>query len=166
MLLDYNGVDLQGLELDSLVGLNIYSAKALKTLEGIQKSPRLRNLLLFRCRQLRRVDQCIGLALQEIEIESCGSVEDLSALLRIPTLKRLVIEKCGPIASMAGANHLKQLRQLRIVDTEIRDPDLSALAHLKADLQDCSVFFTNKRHYSHRHVYDRLTGRFAIQEAK
>jgi hypothetical protein len=158
LLLDrYSGTDLLDLKLPSLNTFRLLRAARMKSLDGISRMSELIHLDVYRCPKLQIIGDIAATPIQSLAMEACKSVADLDCVFGIKSLTSITIERCGDIASISGVSRLP-LKRLRLVDVSIADGDVSELLALK----NVDLFFTNKRHYSHRMLYVRQSGRFEI----
>jgi hypothetical protein len=158
LLIDgFSEQDLSAFELPALTELRLLRARKLQTLNGISRLPRLRRVAIVQCPSLKAVSDVEGTSLESLEIEACMKAADLDRVFRISTLNSIVVERCADIQTIAGVSSLP-LRNVRLVDVNIVDGNMRELQ----DLGSAHVFFTNKRHYTHKMRYSRKLGRFEM----
>lgn len=132
--------DLTKIEVLSLTQCKIHS------LAGIGNLKKLRRLELNYLRQLNDLADLRGVknSLQRLEIESCKKVEDPSEIQYLQKLEFLIFSNCGDIPSIGFIRELPHLKHFAFDGTNVLDGDLSVCTRLD------SVYFTNKKHYSHK----------------
>ena len=101
-------------------------------LQGIEILQRLKKLKINYASKLENIRSISGLHnLTDVMFEFCKKINDYSALGACRQLSRIVISNCGNISSLDFLTHLKNLRELVILETSISDADLSVLDKLK-----------------------------------
>ncbi|MGH2317780.1 hypothetical protein ACRC6Q_08420 [Planococcus sp. SE5232] len=147
--------DLKALEDLELISSNITS------LEGIQGLKKLIRLGLFRMRTLMDIStiQHLPENLKDLEIESAKKIEDFSPIGKVWSLEDLALNNCGMIPSIRFIKHLPHLESMKFWDSTVVDGDVSPCLELEY------VYFTNKKHYSHKLIEgDSLSGRPLFKE--
>ena len=140
----YKGEDLSPFKSMSLTRLDILKGGKLATLNGLQKIPNLKSLMLFQCSKLTNISALQSIALERIDFETCKRLENLEIIFRLPNLKHISLDKCGQLKDVTGISTLA-LESLNISDTAVENGDLHEFLNLK-----CSkIYFDNKKHYSH-----------------
>lgn len=124
MLVSPEITDLRGIaSLINLSSLNIVMGKKLVTISGIES----------------RLD-----TLREVMFEKCKLVKDMEKVSLLQRLKILGLIDCGSLASLSFVNYMPSLEDLRFVNTDIIDGDMTPCLRLK------NAGFLWKKHYSHR----------------
>jgi hypothetical protein len=123
-------------------------SRELETLRGIECFPNIRQLELYRCRNLQSLDEVGSSAsIQELRISHCASIRDLSPISCLSELRVLEIEDCHDIDSVVPIAKCRTLQRLQISgNTTILNGDLSSLTTLP-DLR--TVLLAKRKHYSH-----------------
>lgn len=137
--------------LTNLEKLQLFSCRT-QHLVGLEKMKNLKSLRLSCLSQLQDIGAVRFLSsLRELWIASCRKVLSLDALSSNSTLQEIIIEDSGDIESLGPLLSLKNLENLAIIGkTTILDGDLSVLEKLES-LK--SVFYVNRKHYSHKREY-------------
>ncbi len=125
------------------------SSNSLQSLVGIERFPSLKRLHLYRCRNLKSLeDLADSSCIQVLHLAQCSGVDDLSPIARLRGLRILEIEDCHTIRSVAPLAQCKTIQRLQIAgNTIVADGDFSPLRNL-AELKD--VLLAHRKHYSHR----------------
>ncbi|ALS79154.1 hypothetical protein AUO94_10975 [Planococcus kocurii] len=147
--------DMKALEDLELISSNITS------LEGIQGLKKLNSLGLFRMRALTDIEaiQHLSKNLISLEIEAAKNIEDFLPIEKALSLVHLALNNCGAIPSIRFIKHLPHLSSMRFWDSTVKDGDVSPCIELE------HVYFTNKKHYSHRLIEGpRLNDRPTFKE--
>jgi hypothetical protein len=130
----YSGVDLGVLAtLTGLEALSLTQARFLESLDGVGW-PSLRRIDLAyapRLADLRALEGSSFRALETLEFEVCNRVHDLRPVSALSKLRRIGVNDCKQVDSIAP---LRDLRRLEVVElwgsTVIADSDLSVLLEL------------------------------------
>lgn len=125
------------------------SSTTLKSLIGLDRFSNLKNLDLYRCRNLSSVASlCVVPRLRGLQLAQCKSIADLSPVGALGELRELLIEDCGQIQSVKPIAECRNLESLQIAgDTVVQDGDLSGLQNLQCLRR---VLIAHRKHYSHR----------------
>lgn len=134
-LLEYDERDFAPLaQLDSLMSLRLKDYPGLVSLDGVEEFPWLAELGVFAARRLEDISALSRLAspiLKQLELASCRTVPDLSAVADCPSLEYLNAANCGDFPSASPLAELHQLESLYLYEsTRFVDGDLSAIAGL------------------------------------
>lgn len=132
--------DMKALEDLELISSNITS------LEGSQGLQKLNSLGLFRMRALTDIEaiQHLSKNLISLEIEAAKNIEDFLPIGKAQSLVHLALNNCGTIPSIRFIKHLPFLESMKFWDSTVVDGDVSPCLELQY------VYFTNKKHYSHK----------------
>lgn len=132
-------------DLKALVDLELINAN-ITSLEGIQGLKNLSELGLFRMRALTDIEaiQHLSENLTSIQIEGAKKIQDFSPIGKVQSLVHLGLNNCGTISSIRFLKHLPHLSSMRFWDSTVLNGDVSPCIELE------HVYFTNKKHYSHR----------------
>ena len=146
---NYPSEDLQELKnITGLKRLQITSRKLL-SLVGIESLRSLSILDLAGCTKLETltgIERCQEL--QVIELENCKKVNDISRLGELEKLREVLLTDCGKVKSLRPLANCRLLENLTFAgDTNVEDGQLSPLLNIP-ELK--SMWFVDKRHYSHR----------------
>jgi hypothetical protein len=97
--------------------------------------------------------------LKDLEIESAKKIEDFSPIGKVWSLEDLALNNCGTIPSIGFIKHLPHLESMKFWDSTVVDGDVSPCLELEY------VYFTNKKHYSHKLLEgDRFSDRPLFKE--
>lgn len=131
---------MRALEDLELISSNITS------LEGIEGLKKLSSLGLFRMRALTDIEAIQNLSenLISLEIEAAKNIQDFSPIGKVRSLVHLALNNCGMIPTIRFIKQLPHLSSMRFWDSTVVDGDVSPCIELE------HVYFTNKKHYSHR----------------
>jgi len=145
----YKGKDLSCFgRLTNLESLMILNAPV-TNLIGLTVLRRLRRLRLGNLTRLASLSGMEGLAdLEELDIDTCRRLTSIQEVGDLSRLRKLCFGNCGDIESLGALDELNALKEV-VFDrsTNIIDGDLSPLLRQK---HLTSVWFRNRRHYSHR----------------
>lgn len=123
---DAADVDVSGLfcskELDSL---RLITCK-IKSLDGIEKAPKMQVVRLHYNRSLQNIDALVGVkdTLRALTLEKCSRVKDLSVLERLVNLEHLWIEGNQTLPSLDFIRKLPKLKTF-IFDVLVEDGDMT-----------------------------------------
>jgi len=108
------------------------SSNRLQSLAGIERFPNLKQLHLYRCRNLRSLKALTkSPKIEFLRLDQCAGVKDLSPIAELRKLKTLEIETCHTIRSISPLTKCKRLQRLQIAgNTTIADRDVSPLQKL------------------------------------
>jgi hypothetical protein len=119
----------------------------LLSLRGMEGLESLVDVRLFALPKIETLEPLSSLRLQTINIKSCRSIGNVDALERVNSLRRLILEDCGPIQSLRPVAQLSSLREIFVTgDTNIADGDIGFLRTM--DLEKVAI--RNRRHYTVR----------------
>lgn len=146
-LYGYPDQDLRPLDrLAKLRRLQLGPARRLITLDGLERLTTLTLLGIYHAPQLRSIDLVSAAALlEELELDGCRAVSDVSAVGNLRSLRRLLLVNCGRISSLRPLHNCPQLETVLFYGTtNVADGDLSVLDSLS------EISFQNRRHYNRR----------------
>lgn len=133
--------------LTKLKDINLFITNII-SLDGIQNFTALNKIHIYRAPKLEQAAALPKLKkLEEIEMESCKTFMDYSALSNVTSLKELKLFKCGDISSLSFIKSLNNLEFFSFWGTNVLDGNLTWLEDIK---DDHYVSFDNKRHYNHK----------------
>ena len=131
---------------------------SIEDLSCLKNFNKLKNVELFLLKNLTSINDlhnCINL--NYLEIESCRNIKDLEqTLVLLDNLEYLTLVGFT-LNTISWVKKMKSLKSLSILDSNIKDGDLSPALNLEY------AAFDNKRHYSHK--YDGITKKL-IPKAK
>jgi len=113
-------------------------------LNGISQFAGLKQIELHYLSKLTTLD---GLNLPELTAffaSGCKKLADHEQLAACVNLEDLKLHECGAMKSVHFVDSLKKLKTFRFIKTDVLDGDLSPLLRLD------DVYFTEKRHFSHK----------------
>lgn len=119
------------------------------SLDGIERYVHLKNLQFFRCLQLTSISAITGLDDGEIEyiaFRQCKKIKDIESLGELSHVKRITLETCGAVDSLAFFLGCRELEGVGFFETDVLDGDLSPLLRLP---HLSFVGMSDKRHFSH-----------------
>jgi hypothetical protein len=117
----------------------------MESLKGIEKVKNLKTLQLNYIFRLTNIDAIKFLhELECLEIESCKKIKSFQCIKELKNLNKLLLLKVGDIDSISFVTDLKKLNHFVFHETNVIDGDLSYCEGIEY------VFFTQKKHYSHR----------------
>ena len=121
----------------------------IETLKGIEKFKNLERLELYYCRNLNSLHELskIKNTLQYLQVDNAKKIQDYKILGDLDNLKVLALNKDAPIDNLDFILKLTSLEDLRFVNTNVKNGDLSPILRHLPLLK--FVGFLNKRHYSH-----------------
>lgn len=121
----------------------------IRSLEGLGKQKRLIRLELSYCRKLGSLQGLLPLAsqLRRLECQRCPSLSEYGTLAQMHSLEALRLNRCAAMPSLKFVKTMMALRDIRFVDTDVLDGDMTPLMAHK-ELR--AVAFTAKHHFSHR----------------
>lgn len=145
----YEGKDLEPLApLRRLRRLSMKDRPALTSLAGLDALESLRSLTIVGGRHLADITELagpVGGRLEELDLDSCRHVDDLSPLTHCRSLTELCLADIGDVPSAVPLAGLTELRRLFLHEsTRFVDGDLSAIAGLP-HLHTLSLM--NRGHY-------------------
>jgi hypothetical protein len=114
------------------------------SLNGISRFSKLNDITL---NNLTKLEYLGALDLPELKVfraDTCKKLTDHEELGACLSLEDLDLHRCGNMKSVEFIKNLKKLKSFRFMETEITDGDLSPLLSLE------DVYFTEKKHYSHK----------------
>jgi hypothetical protein len=114
------------------------------SLNGISRFAKLNDLALHYLSKLEYLGELELPELKKFRAENCKKLVDHEQLGACSNLEIIRMLSAGNMKSVAFVNQLKQLKSFNFLDTEVLDGDLNPLLRLD------SVFFTEKKHYSHK----------------
>jgi hypothetical protein len=111
--------------------LEIFEAKKLTSLMGIEGCKSISKLVVAYCPKLFNISAISALKyLDDLDLQNTKLMNDYAVLAELTQLKKLMIDKSGPISTLNFASHLKKLEHLVIRSTRVEDCDLSPLMQL------------------------------------
>lgn len=117
----------------------------MESLKGIEKVKNLKKLQLNYIFRLTNIDAIKFLhELECLEIESCKKIRSFQCIKELKNLNKLLLWKVGDIDSISFVADLKKLNHLVFGESNVIDGDLSYCEGIEY------VFFTQKKHYSHK----------------
>ncbi|NRB53918.1 MAG: hypothetical protein HRU41_40085 [Saprospiraceae bacterium] len=132
---------------DNLVRLKLFRGNQ-RTFSQFPLYPKLESLetdCYGKLEELKGVEK-LGASLKRLRMEHSRKITDHQVLQHLPQLETLMLWNCG---TMEDLSFLKQLRKLKIFNfgkSNVQDGNLSsALSHPALE----SIWFNNKKHYSH-----------------
>lgn len=147
----YPASDLKPLAaLSRLEALRISNSRRLRTLDGVAELEALKILSLRDDQQLADISALASMdhSLEELEFEVCRKVTDISAIGRHHALRRLSLDDCGRIPSLAPVANLAELEEFYFYGTtRIEDGDMTPLLRMPALRR--VAFARRVRHNSH-----------------
>jgi len=113
--------------------------------QGLENLPKLEKLNLSYCRRLIDINPLAGVAttLQELEIDHCKKISDLTSVRVLKRLRKLILSDSGSVISLEFSKQMPRLEFLSFVGTNVLDGDMRPCFRLKY------AGFLKKRHYSH-----------------
>lgn len=116
------------------------------SIEGISGLKKLKRLELAYLRNLTDIlpFEKLESNLRYLEIDHCKKVEKYDSISNLYSLETLLLNDCGDIPSINFVKNLTNLKTLVFAGSNIVDGDLSLCENMDY------VYFTNKKHYSHR----------------
>jgi hypothetical protein len=156
----YPGFDLTPLaQLPKLEGLRIENSRRLRSLDGVAALGALKVLSLRDDQGLVDISDLAAMdrSLDELELNLCHKVTDITPIERHRELRRLSLIDCGHIPSLAPLAHLAYLEELYFYGTtHIDDGDMTPILGMTSLRK---IAFASRRHYSHRvEEIERLRG--------
>jgi hypothetical protein len=146
----YKESDLSPLRrLERLEGLRIENSRRLRTLDGVAALGALKVLSLRDDQGLADIGALATMShsLQELQLQLCHKVNDITSIGRHHDLKRLSLIDCGHIPSLAPLAELAQLEEFYFYGTTyIEDGDMTPLLGMPSLRR---VGFASRRHNSH-----------------
>jgi len=115
----------------------------IKSFDGIERFKELKYGefgYLTKLEDLRGLDK---LSLDTLEFETCKNVRDWMPLTTLPNLRLLGLFSCGELENLKFIERMPALKRFGFVKTNIKNGDLTPLIRLD------SAGFLPKRHYSH-----------------
>lgn len=130
--------------LDTLVVIQ----SKIKTLNGIQKSPRMQCLYLYHNRNLEDISALykVKKTLKALSIENCSKVNDFSVLGELENLEFLMLCGSNELPNLSFINKMKSLKTF-VFDMNVKDGDLSpciALSYVSSSKDRRHYNFKNK----------------------
>jgi hypothetical protein len=142
-----------------LTGLGPY--RALEILElNLGNTERLMGIDRFKyCRELWDLSGLEKTPVSEVLLQSCKKIMNFEPLGSCENLSTLGINRGGVLENLAFLSGLKQLRDFRLTETDVRDGDLSILMQLPLD----HIALLDKRGFSHteKEIQDQIGRRKA-----
>lgn len=120
----------------------------IKDLSEIDRYPKLECLDIYSARKLVSVagiERCSSL--KRLELDGCKNINDLQETLsKCSSLERLVLMKVSALENIQFIERMPNLKWLNLMDTNVIDGDMSPL--LRHPSLEYAVF-TSKKHFSH-----------------
>jgi hypothetical protein len=111
--------------------LEIFDAKKITSLMGIGGCKKISKLVVAYCPKLVSINAISALTdLDDLDLHNTKLMSDYAVLAELTQLKKLMINKSGPISTLNFFSHLKKLEHLVIRSTHVDDCDLSPLMQL------------------------------------
>lgn len=112
----YTGADLSLLEQLTELERFSLSSRKIESLSGIENFTALRIFHLYMCTKLKSLDgiEALSQSLEDLEIESCKRLHDLSPIRPLTRLKRLVLNRFDEVDSFAPLEALRDLETFRM----------------------------------------------------
>ncbi len=131
--------------LTSLTTLDLFITN-INSFVGIDRFPFLKELTLFRANRLEDISALkdVRNTLAMIEFDACKRIRSYEPLAEITNLKKLIISKSAPIASLSFVKSLPKLEFISFVGNNVVDGDLSPTIGIDY------VGFDDRKHYTHR----------------
>ncbi len=116
----------------------------ISSLNGISRLSELNDMALHYLAKLEHLGELDLPELKKFRAENCKRLAGYEQLGACLNLEDLDLHRCGTIKSVEFIRNLKKLKSFRFNDTEVADGDLGPLLGLE------DVYFTEKKHYSHK----------------
>jgi Leucine-rich repeat (LRR) protein len=132
-LVDFAGADLLSIpDAPNLKRLDVYG-KELQSIKGLERYKHLTKLIVGEANLLTDIESAGKLdGLEDLTIDGARQLSSLIGLSENRNLKRLVLERCGNIETIAPLANLVLLEELIIGESmSVLDGDLSVLDHLQ-----------------------------------
>jgi hypothetical protein len=131
---------------------------SLRTLQGIERCPLLRRVILSHIRSLADFEAVAALKnLSFLLIESCRQLNRVDAFAALPQLRGLRLDNVGTIPTLAPLRTSTALEELFFIDsTNIAD----GVTSIVNDMQLSDFGFQNRKHYDF--TYDHVRGAHAF----
>ena len=123
---------------------------AIKDLNGLENASRLNAATLVYNRSLADISALAGSTLENLEIEACSRIKDLSVLHQLPALKRLSLSGRNELPDISFVKNMPALNELRLYMRSL-DGDMSAcdgVAHV--NLEDHRHYNRKSEQYRNR----------------
>jgi hypothetical protein len=114
------------------------------SLNGISRFAGLRRIELHHLTKLEKLGELNLPELTAFVADVCKRLNDHNQLSACTTLEELKLHECGALKSVRFVDFLRKLKTFRFMKTDVLDGDLSPLLRLD------DVYFTEKRHFSHK----------------
>lgn len=103
------------------------------TLNGIKDLESLEEIEINYCNKLNDISEIVHCAkLKKVYFEGINKISDISPLVALKQLKDLTFFKCGNLPSLSFINAIPSLENLLFTDTNIVDGDLTPCMRLKS----------------------------------
>ena len=116
----------------------------IQSLNGISQFSGLNRIEMYGMSKLEILDELNLPELTAFIADVCKKISDHEQLGACANLEELKLHECGAIKSMRFVDSLRKLKTFRFIKTDVLDGDLSPLLRLD------DVYFTEKRHFSHK----------------
>src|SRR6266496_398740 len=104
-----------------------------RTAQGLENLPKLTKLGLHYCRVLDDLQPLAGIAetLEELEIDHCKKISDLTVVRVLKHLRKLILSDCGSVPSLEFSRQMPSLEFLSFVGTNVLDGDMTPCFRLR-----------------------------------
>jgi hypothetical protein len=128
----------KNLEAIEIVSSMVRSLNGLVRWKALRAVSCLKLPLLSDLRELGRCER-----LESLYFESCREIKNIEHVAQCGMLKKLVMNRCGVITSIAGLERLPLLEEVRLVRTYVEDGNVLPLVNVEV------AVFDRRPHYSH-----------------